>query len=73
MIISVVLNGILGFGILVATLFSMGEIEAALSSPTGYPYMEIFHFATNSNGVASAMVCHSILTFMRFLSPCIPV
>ena len=63
MVISVMLNGVLGLSILIATLFCMGDVQAALNSPTGYPFMEIFFYATGSNGVVSTMV--------RYDHPCI--
>ncbi|OBT91591.1 hypothetical protein VE01_10363 [Pseudogymnoascus verrucosus] len=57
MITSIVLNGSLGFGFLIALLFSMGDINAALSTPTGFPIIEIFYFATSSKLAATLMVC----------------
>lgn len=59
---SVVLNGVLGFGILIATLFCLGDLEDALESPTGYPFMEIFLQGTGSVAGAAAMV--SIIVVM---------
>ena len=60
-IITLIVNGLLGFGMLVATLFCMGNIEAALESPTGYPFMQIFLSATNSTGGTTLMVCIPLL------------
>ncbi|KAE8419508.1 putative amino acid permease [Aspergillus pseudocaelatus] len=48
LILSIVLNGCLGFGMLIAVLFCAGNLEDALNSPTGYPFMEIFYKATSS-------------------------
>ncbi|KAJ5860478.1 amino acid/polyamine transporter I [Penicillium soppii] len=59
MMLSVLINGILGFGMLIAMLFSMGDIEVALNSPTGYPFMEIFYQSTHST--AGAVVMSTIL------------
>ena len=56
MIGSVLLNGLLGFGMLVAVLFSAGNISDALGTPTGYPYIEIFSQGTGSIKGATAMV-----------------
>jgi choline transport protein len=55
MIASIMLNGVMGFALLIALLFCLGNINAALQSPTGFPFIEIFVQATNSNGSASAM------------------
>ncbi|KAL4938964.1 hypothetical protein BDV06DRAFT_199866, partial [Aspergillus oleicola] len=57
--LSVLINGSLGFGMLIAVLFCLGDLEAALATPTGYPYMEIFQQATNS--VSGALGMTSII------------
>ncbi|KAJ5544327.1 amino acid permease [Penicillium frequentans] len=46
--LSVAINGCLGFGMLITVLFCVGKPGDALNSPTGYPFMEIFYEATNS-------------------------
>lgn len=55
MISSIVLNGVLGFALLIALLFCLGDIDAALTSATGFPFIEIFRGATNSNAAATGM------------------
>jgi choline transport protein len=55
MITTVVLNGMLGYGFLVAILFSVGNVDTALSTPTTYPIIEIFHQATESKAGTNAM------------------
>lgn len=55
MITSIVLNGSLGFGFLIALLFSMGDLNKALNSSTGYPIIEIFYSATGSKLAATLM------------------
>lgn len=47
---------------LLAMLFCLGDIEAALGSPTGYPFMAIFLQATGS--VPGTAVMSSIVTTM---------
>ncbi|RDW81570.1 putative GABA permease [Aspergillus mulundensis] len=54
-LLSVLINGSLGFGMLLAVLFSLGDLDAALASPTGYPFMEIFLHGTSSVAGAAAM------------------
>ena len=56
MCISVLLNGTLGFAMLLALLFCLGDLTDALDTLTGYPFIEIFYQATGSNAGASAMV-----------------
>ena len=60
MLASVALNGALGLGILIATLFCLGDQELALKSPTGFPFIQVFLNATGTNGGASVMVCTRI-------------
>ena len=48
MVFSVLLNGSLGLGMLVATLFCLGDVESVLGTATHYPFMAIFHQAVGS-------------------------
>ena len=52
---SIAVNGILGFAITVAICFCLGDIETALDSPTGFPFLEMFFRATNNLSSATAM------------------
>ncbi|MCJ1388133.1 hypothetical protein MMC18_000978 [Xylographa bjoerkii] len=61
MILSLLINGTLGLAALVATLFCMGDVDTALASTTGYPFMEIFQSATGSVGGAAFM---SVILFI---------
>lgn len=54
-LLSVLINGMLGFGMTIALLFCLGDLDTALASPTGYPFMEIFRSGTNSVGGAATM------------------
>ena len=56
MCVSVMVNGTLGFAMLIAVLFCLGNPENALNTPTLYPFIEIFVQATNSNSGGTAMV-----------------
>lgn len=56
MLASVALNGSLGFAMVTATLFCLGDEEKAINSPTGFPFIEVFVNATGSNAGANAMV-----------------
>ena len=53
---SIVLNGSMGFGMAIALLFCLGDVDAALNTPTGYPFIEIFYQAVQSRTGASVMV-----------------
>lgn len=63
LITSLMLNGILGLGMLIAVLFCLGDVEAALDSPTKYPFMEIFFQATGSLPGSTAMI--AIITVLQ--------
>ncbi|KAL4786037.1 amino acid/polyamine transporter I [Aspergillus varians] len=64
--LSVLINGTLGFSMLIAVFYCMGDVDAALESPTGYPYMEIFYEATDS--VSGALGMTSILLIIGICS-----
>ncbi|RKL16410.1 hypothetical protein BFJ68_g5022 [Fusarium oxysporum] len=53
---SITINGLLGFGMVIAMLYSATDIDAAIETPTGYPFMEIFYQATGSKGGTAGMV-----------------
>ncbi|KAI9830271.1 MAG: hypothetical protein M1838_005819 [Thelocarpon superellum] len=55
MMTTMAINGVLGFGMLLAILFCVGDVNDALNTPTGYPFIEIFFQATESVGGATAM------------------
>lgn len=57
MVSSVALNGVMGFGMLIALLFCLGDLDGAIASPTGFPFVEIFRQATNSKAGATIMTC----------------
>ncbi len=57
LIISVLLNGALGFAFLIALLFSMGDVQKALVTTTGNPLIVIFYDATHSKRATNAAIC----------------
>jgi len=63
---TIVINGVLGFAIVVAVLFYMGDPASALDTATGYPIIQIFYNITRSNSAASAMA--SALIVMAVLA-----
>lgn len=56
---SIILNGVMGLGIALALLFCIGDIEAALKTKTGFPFIEIFQQAVQS--VTGAALMTSII------------
>ncbi|KAG8413524.1 hypothetical protein J3459_015269 [Metarhizium acridum] len=65
-IISILINGSLGLSIIIAMAFCNSDIEAALASPSGYPFMEIFYQALGSRSGTTVMA--SIIIFMTLAS-----
>jgi choline transport protein len=57
MITTAVLNGVLGLVMTITYAFCITDLEAALSTPTGYPFIQVFYTATGSKGGATAMAC----------------
>lgn len=55
MFFTIFLNGALGLASYIALLFSIGDIDAALATPTGWPFIEIFYNATRSKAGTTAM------------------
>ncbi|KAI0466805.1 amino acid/polyamine transporter I [Xylaria cf. heliscus] len=58
------INGSLGFAMIVVTLYYMGDINAALAENPILPFMAIFHHALHST--AAAVVLSSIPVVMAF-------
>ena len=63
---SILINGALGFGMLVATLFCIGNVDEVLSTPTDFPFMAIFQQAVGSLSGASTMA--AIVTILNVCS-----
>jgi amino acid transporter len=53
--LSILLNGTTGFAMMIAVLFCLGNLENALTTKTGFPFLEIFLQATNSVAGSAAM------------------
>lgn len=64
LVTTTLLNGILGFAMVIVVLFVTVDIDAVLASPTGklgFPFMQIFYEATGSLSGASTMICIVII------------
>ena len=61
----------MGLGMLLAILFCLGDSHAALSSPTGFPFIEIYLQATNSTAGTAAIIVVMILTLMCGVISCL--
>jgi amino acid transporter len=54
---SIVINGALAFSFILILLFCIGDLTAALNTPTGFPSIQIFYSATGSIKAATVMQC----------------
>ncbi len=61
MVYAIIANGLFGLGMVIAFLFSLGNIEAAISSSTGYPFLYTFYNATEHKTIATGMAVVVIL------------
>jgi amino acid transporter len=64
MIWSIVVSGIICFGISTAILFSIGDVAADLETPTGSPIIEILFNAIKSYPATNVMVSALIISIL---------
>lgn len=62
MMTAVVVNGCLGFVMLVTICFTLGDINNILASPTGYPFIQVFFNTTGSYAATNAMTAVLVVT-----------
>ena len=55
MIAGMIISGAFTFAFSIALLFGIGDLSAALSTPTAFPIIQIFRTATQSNRATNAM------------------
>jgi choline transport protein len=61
MISTVILNAVLGFVMVITFCFCITDLQAALGTTTGYPFIEVFYASTNSKAGTTVMVVIVIL------------
>lgn len=68
LMLSLLINGLLRFSVVIALMFCIGDLEAALAAEktVGYPFIEIFLHAVNSPAGVCLMV--AIVIFMGICS-----
>ncbi|KAI7284923.1 hypothetical protein KC345_g2030 [Hortaea werneckii] len=54
-------NGLMAFVMLIAICYCIGDIEAVLSTSTGYPFIQIFYNTTGSLAATNAMTTFIII------------
>ena len=60
-VFGLIMNGSIGFGIMIATLFCIGDPNAIANTSYQYPFIAIFVQATKSTGGSAVMVALIIL------------
>ncbi|KAJ8131747.1 hypothetical protein O1611_g1876 [Lasiodiplodia mahajangana] len=61
---TLIINGLLGFGMIIALLYCMGDIDAALAEDAHYPFMPILRNSLEST--AGAAILTSLIVVMTF-------
>jgi amino acid transporter len=56
MVGSVFVNGVMGFGFAIMLLFSLGDLNDLLTSPTGFPFMQLFLNITSNKAGATVLI-----------------
>ncbi|KAE8350627.1 amino acid transporter [Aspergillus coremiiformis] len=63
MLFAIIINGLLGFAVLIAFLFTAGDLTAILKSDATYPFMHILQSSTKSTG--AAIVLSSMIAILQ--------
>jgi len=61
-------NGSLGFVMVITFCFTLGDVLDILETPTGYPFIQVFYNATQSNAGTSVMTA---ILIVNITSACI--
>lgn len=56
---SMLLNGVVGFVMMVTLLFCLGDLGRVLNSPTAFPYIQVFYGSFSP--VHASISCHSLI------------
>lgn len=66
MIMTTIINGAFGWIMVITYCFCIGSLEEVITSPTGYPFMQVFYNSTQSASSATAMA--SFIVIMTIFS-----
>ncbi|KAF7136743.1 hypothetical protein CNMCM5793_006212 [Aspergillus hiratsukae] len=62
MMSAVAVNGVLGFVMIVTLCFTLGDVDSILSTPTGFPFIQIFYNTTNNYAATNTMTAVLVIT-----------
>ncbi|RMZ84347.1 hypothetical protein DV738_g564, partial [Chaetothyriales sp. CBS 135597] len=66
MMYAVIMNTVMALGFVIALLFCIGDVEAAITTPTGFPVIQILYSATKSK--AATTVFMSMILFSSLVA-----
>lgn len=55
-------NGVLGFIMIITICFTLGDVNDILSTPTGYPFIQVFYNVTQNYAAANTMTAILVVT-----------
>lgn len=64
MVLTVVINAVFAFAFIICLLFTLGDLETVLASPTGYPIIEVYYQATKSKAGTNGMMLMIIIVVL---------
>jgi choline transport protein len=50
-----IINGLIGFAMMITTLYCLGDVDSVLETETGFPFLQIFFNSVKSRGGAVGM------------------
>ncbi|KAK3116738.1 hypothetical protein LTR53_002571 [Teratosphaeriaceae sp. CCFEE 6253] len=53
---AMLINGLVGFAMMVTVLYCLGDVETVLGTATGFPFIQIFYDSVNNTAGATVMV-----------------
>ncbi|KAL2829769.1 amino acid/polyamine transporter I [Aspergillus cavernicola] len=59
---AVAVNAVLGFIMIITLCFTLGDVDDILSSPTGFPFIQIFYNTTQSYAATNTMTAILVIT-----------
>lgn len=62
MVLSVLINGVLSWGIIITILFCIGDPIAVSQTPTGYPIIQVLYNSTGSKAATTVLMCFVLFT-----------
>jgi amino acid transporter len=68
MIFTMLMNGVMGFAIILVILFCIGDVESVMSTPTGWPFIQLLYNAVGSKAattILTSLLC-SMFIFATF-------